>query len=406
MTAGPKRQLSRDGSAPLSAAVFATLLIGCGSQPGEPTSEARAGLTQPPVAQIERLVPAGDPFLHREGASISAVNNKLYLVRGVAADVETQTNTFPTDVVQLHKNAKAKQLSQDGASSPGGLAYHCTAADEHDGAGALYLFGGANYVFQARPDFFASLTVSDALFRYDLAHETWQRISTAGARPSARSGCAAELLDGALFMFAGLSRFFVVNNEMWRFDPDSQTWQLLAPNGPLPPPRFRPASALDHETGKIYYYSGHAIGPNFTQPRLGDFWVYDIATNTFEQLPSQIDPPRDEGTISVLEATNGRKYVVHVAGHTESPTQQLCAGFPEALSPTTDEIWAYDVEARSWSLLETTGDPAPRLHFHAGARLHDEYYFATGWREEPDPVRVCQQVFEENVFRLTLVAPK
>lgn len=349
-------------------------------------------------ARFEAIEPTGDVLTHRSGHSVVAVKQKLYVVRGVTDDFETQTNTFPEDVLRFNPRTEKTRALRERGEAPGGLSYSCAAGSNAQG-GSLYLFGGANYVFELRPDFFSSLVVSDALYRFDIPRQRWTLLEPDGARPTARSGCAAELFGGDMYMFGGISRFFEVNAELWKFQPASETWAQLEPEGPVPPPRYKPAVALDRAAGELYYYGGLAFGPAGFE-RLDDFWVYDIAANTFRQLPSGIDPERDQGSMTVLTAPGGKRYVVHVGG--DLPTTVACTGFPQ-LAAATAEVWAFDIDAETWTLLPVAG-PAPRIEYHAGATLNNRFYFAGGWAEEPDPEQTCRQAWNEQIFELSLAS--
>jgi len=349
------------------------------------------------AAKVEQV--GEDVVLERSGHSMVSVENGLYVARGVRDDFDTQANTFPEDVLRLHRRSgNVRALAERGAERPGGLSHSCAAGGEAHG-GAFYLFGGASYVFELRPDFFSSLVVSDALYRFDVPERRWTLLEPADPRPSARSGCAAQLFDGALYMFAGISRSFEVNDELWKYQPELGTWAELHPEGAMPSPRYKPAVALDEEAGRIYYYGGLAFGPEGFA-RIDDFWVYDIASNTFRELPSGMQPVRDQGSMGVLRAPGGKRYVVHVGG--DLPTDVSCTGFPQ-LARATSEIWAFDIANETWSLLKNRGR-MPRLEYHAGATLHDRFYFAGGWAEQPDAERTCRQEWNPHFFELSLVS--
>jgi len=349
------------------------------------------------IAKVE--VVGEDPVLERSGHSMVEVKNRLYVARGVRDDFDSQTNTFPEDVLKLDRhNGNVRRLVERGAERPGGLSYSCAAGSDEAGE-TFYLFGGANYVFELRPDFFSSLVVSDSLYRFDVHTRRWTLLEPAGPRPSARSGCTAQFFRGDLYMFAGISRFFEVNDELWKFQPDLGTWTQLFPEGPVPSPRYKPAVAIDERAGKIYFYGGLAFGPEGFA-RIDDFWVYDITSNSFRQLPSGIAPVRDQGSMGVLAAPGGKRYVVHVGG--DVPTDVSCTGFPQ-LAEATDEVWAFDIAAETWALLETDGW-MPRIEYHAGATVKNRFFFAGGWAEEPDPARTCRQEWNPHFFQLSLVS--
>src|SRR5690606_18558823 len=102
--------------------------------------------------------------------------------------------------------------------------------------------------------------VFDTLWRYRVTNGQWTLIEPSGPRPSARVGCNAEFHDGSMYVFGGLNRFFAVNNELWRFDTDTETWTQLQPSGPLPPARFISATTFDHDEGKLYIFNGLRFG--------------------------------------------------------------------------------------------------------------------------------------------------
>jgi hypothetical protein len=347
------------------------------------------------VAEVQQI--GEDARLERSGHSMVSVGQRLFVTRGVRDDFDTQTNTFPEDVLRIGAHSgHVRALAQRGDEQPDGLSYSCVAADPSRG-GSLYLFGGGNYVFELDPDFFASLFVSDALYRFDVPTRRWQLLEPAGPRPAARNGCAAHFFDGSVYMFAGISRFFDVSDELWKYDPGLDSWTQLAPSGPVPPARYKPATAIDESAGKIYYYGGLAFGPEGFA-RIDDFWVYDIASNSFRQLPSGISPVRDQGALTVLSTPEGKRYVVHVGG--DVPTDVSCTGFPQ-LAEATSEVWAFDIEAETWALVSTQG-PMPRIEYHAGASIGQSFYFAGGWAEQPDPARTCRQDWNPYIFELSL----
>ena len=384
------------------------LVVGCSDgeaddrgADGDRGSQSSAHHVQVLKAKVERMQVDGDPFLHRTGHQVVAVKNDIFIMRGVEDDIATQTNTFRDDLFRLDPKNKHRvrmnELRERGDAIPPATAFHCAVGDDRRG-GSLLSFGGAHFLFQGDPAFFQSFVVFDTLWRYRVSNKRWEAIEPAGVKPAARAGCNAEYHDGSMYVFGGLNRFLQLNNELWRFDTASETWTKLTPVGPVPEPRFIGATAVDHETGKIYLYNGHRATASGFQS-IGDFWVYDVATNAFRQLPPVPAPARDEGTLSILRGPHGKKYLVHTAGHTATPV--LCTGFTENTT-ALDEIWAFDPEAESWQQLDVVGD-APRLHFVRGVTVGNEHYLVGGWADVPDPVNTCRQQWNEDVYRVSLV---
>jgi N-acetylneuraminic acid mutarotase len=361
--------------------------------------QASAHHAQVLKAKVEKLRLKGDPFLHRTGHQVAAVKDDIFIFRGVEDDIATATNTFRDDLFRLDpkhgERARMKEMRERGDAIPPETGFHCMASDNKR---SLLSFGGAHYLFQGDPAFFQSFVVYDTLWKYDVSDKRWQVIQPVGTKPAPRAGCNAEYHDGSLYVFGGLNRFFALNNELWRFDTATTSWTQLTPSGPVPEARFIGATTTDHDTGRIYLFNGHRSTPLGFQT-IGDFWVYDTATNAFRALPSIPAPARDEGTLSLLHAPGGKKYLVHTAGHTATPVQ--CTGFVERTS-AINEIWAFDLDAETWQQLEVEGD-APRLEFVRGATVDNEHYLVGGYSDVPDPVNICRQQWNEDVYRVSLV---
>jgi len=80
----------------------------------------------------------------------------------------------------------------------------------------MLLFGGANL----------SEAPFDDLWAYDLGRETWSELKPAGARPTARAwhAMAFDNEAGILVLFGGGRTRSAYTNEVWTFDPRTDTW--------------------------------------------------------------------------------------------------------------------------------------------------------------------------------------
>jgi hypothetical protein len=407
------RVVIRSAAGGTALALAAIALGACGSTATTPTptqSESTGSIAKTtealapectPRAKFEAVQTSGDPFPHRTGHAAATLGDELYIARGVADDIDTQTNTFRDDLfrghLEGHDRADFSQLAENGAAIPGSLGFPCMASDDREG-GSLLLFGGADYLFELNPGFFASFTPSNALWRYQVHTGTWTELAPSGALPSRRNGCSAARFGQSMYMFGGLSRFLAPDNELWRYDIDANTWQELSPSGSLPPPRFIAASALDEERGNFYVYNGlTATARGFDQ--IGDFWVYDIAGNSWRQITTTPTPPRNKGVFSLLSGPCGKRYLVYSTGNIDTTVH--CTGFDENTT-AINEVWAFDLEAETWQQLETVGD-APRLNFAQGATVNNKQVLVGGWYDVPDPVKVCRQVWNETAYEVSLV---
>jgi hypothetical protein len=385
-------------------------LAGCGftsntsgEAPAERVEQAASALGRSctPAAKVEQVRIGGDTFLHRTGHAVARLKDDVYVARGVDDDIDTQSNTFRDDLFRLDPRPGDRgtfdRLSEQGAAIPGPMAYPCMVGDD-EGSGTLLLFGGAHYVFELDPNFVSSFEPFDTLWQYRPSGGRWTALAPQGPRPGARNGCNAEFFGHAMYVFGGLGPSLQTNNELWRYDTRAETWTLLPAPGPVPPPRFIGASTLDREEGKIYVYNGlHATAEGFSP--IGDFWVYEIATNAWRQLANTPTPPRAKGALSVLRGPCGKKYLVYTGGNIDTTVR--CAGFDEDTT-ATNEIWAFDTEAETWQKLDTVGS-APRLEFVQGVTVRDRQILVGGWFDVPDPAKICRQVWNESVYQVTLV---
>jgi N-acetylneuraminic acid mutarotase len=255
------------------------------------------------------------------------------------------------------------------------------------GAGAaaigqrLYVFGGAPYISPA-------FTTND-LWCYDTVSGGWEQLSPwrgpqhgagydATARYPGPRYCANLVAHGqALYLFSGRDldksgeRDVVLGgtgpewfNDLWRYDPGRNAWDLLQPDDP---------SAQSFSAGAAYpaarYGSGHVVcGDSFYLfggycSRAGgqdrnDFWRYDFAAGRWRQLhpdDGRTDYDRDDGyppvrRVPTLQAINqtlflfgGLNYSIGPAerGYWSQPGGGRRRPHPVPLS----DLWRCDLEA-------------------------------------------------------------
>jgi hypothetical protein len=149
-------------------------------------------------------------------------------------------------------------------------------------AGRMYVFGGG----------FGDSTFSDEMHRYDPSVPAWVPIE--GARPGARYDAMMFPLtdDGPLLMYAGSlgpegAAFF---NDIWLFDPDSETWTEEVPTGDLGPVRRSPWVPMIDRDGFVAGYGNRGLAPEDAH---GDLAYYDFASHTWTDItPDTAPSPR------------------------------------------------------------------------------------------------------------------
>jgi len=175
-------------------------------------------------------------------------------------------------------------------------------------AGRMYLFGGG----------FSESGYSDETFRYDPASPEWVTIE--GAGPGARYDAVMVPLadDGPLLMYAGSfgpegAAFF---NDIWLFDPGSETWTEETPAGDLGPVRRSPWLPYADENGFVAGFGNSGLDADQAN---GDLAYYDFASHTWTDItpaggpgPRSFTQPLAGGPSAVAYMLGGYDNVVPV----------------------------------------------------------------------------------------------
>jgi len=137
--------------------------------------------------------------------------------------------------------------------------------------------------------------------------------------------------------------------EVWAFHTDCNNFEQLDP-GPGMPARGRYALAHDVAGGRALIHGGrYRDGTSGTYTVLDDLWAYDLATDTWAELPSG-PPPRSNHAMVVV----GDKLVLFGGNASNDGL---------AFTPL-DDTWVFDLGAETWTELSTTNTPSARL-FHS-----------------------------------------
>ena len=207
-----------------------------------------------------------------------------------------------------------------------------------DGATA-YLFGGRD-----------GGTLFDDLWAYDLATDTWRQISNAGTGPPARFGHNAAWAEGiGLVVFAGQAggTFF---NDLWAFDPTTDSWRALPAGGAKPVSRYGSCAAIGPD-GRLW------ISHGFTSEgqRFADTRAYDFATGTWTD-----ETPAGDAPI---------KRCLHACWWTASDAFILYGGQTTGVTALGDR-WVL-IPRGSWVMVEPDLTPSGDRNLYAAARWGD-----------------------------------
>ena len=176
----------------------------------------------------------------------------------------------------------------------------------------------------------------------------WTQLDPAGYKPEARSRYAMvyDRDDREMIIFGGrgdLNGASQEYNDTWAYDPATDGWTNLDPNGVSPNGRFFHSMVYLSGLGKVLLFGGGSEGD---QKLLRDTWVYDPGTNAWTLLSPSGDVPSGRyGQAMAFDSTRGK--VILFGGMRNSSL--------------LDDTWAYDPQRNTWTQLDPGGDtPSPR----------------------------------------------
>lgn len=162
------------------------------------------------------------------------------------------------------------------------------------------------------------------IWALNMRNAIWQRLNFTGYVPPARSGTTAVVYGATIYLFGGEcgSTYFA---DFHTIDLNSMTIQQIRCDTPMPCPRTGHVMAIRNQ--QIIIWGG------FNDQILDDLWLYDIPSNTWRNLPSDV-PGRDHACWAVL---NNKLYI-------------SCAS-------KIDDMIIYDFDTQKIDSIVVTGSP-------------------------------------------------
>ncbi len=267
---------------------------------------------------------------------------RLILFGGRGADGDLNDLWF-LDLQQLESGARWTRIETSDEVVPAARFTHNAVYDPQ--AHRMLVWAGRK-VDSAGSAFF------NDVWAYDIGSSTWAELDAGEPQPNTRYGTAAifDPVAGHLVTFAGFTaagRF----EDTWRFDPKTAAWTDISPAEGNPGRRCLHSASYDAARHRMIIYGGQRSGP------LDDLWALDLATQRWTEL---LPPTRPGGrfyTANIYDSGNDR--VLIFGGNLGSPG-------------LSNELWSFDLQMESWTLLEPMGDPPVPREGAAGVFLEEK----------------------------------
>jgi|GEM_PF-1888086 len=194
---------------------------------------------------------------------------------------------------------------------------------------------------------------------------TWTQIP--GTAPPPRFG-APMIFDSKnnLFVLFGGEKYVYSLGDTWTFNPSTRAWSNKNPS-PAPPQRARAAMAYDEKSGKALLFGGLNKGLGSL---LSDTWLYDAATNTWQQVSTTTAPSARQWPSLACDG-NG---VFYLFGG-----WRVDAG--GGLGQYLDDTWKFDMATMQWTQLSPSTSPLAQSQGVLIPIGGDKFALINGWRD-------------------------
>ncbi|KAE9983892.1 hypothetical protein Vi05172_g9889 [Venturia inaequalis] len=232
----------------------------------------------------------------RYGAAVNAMASKegwVYMMGGL---VNSQMVKGDLWMVEVGNGSMACYPVNTTSEGPGPRVGH-----------ASLLVGNAFIVFGGDTKLEDGDVLDDTLYLLNTATKQWSRASPAGPRPAGRYGHTLNILGSKIYIFGGQVEGYFFN-DLVAFDLNSlqmpgNRWEVMVPNGgdgtgPVPKPRTNHSIVTWQD--KLFLFGG-TDGTQW----FNDVWTYDPRTNSWSELDciGYIPAPREGHAAALVNDT-------------------------------------------------------------------------------------------------------
>lgn len=254
----------------------------------------------------------------------------------------------------------------------------------------------------------------DELWRYSPESGAWAELRTQGDKPPPRLSHTSvwDALGGQMLVYGGGCGAGCFRDDIWSFQPATQSWSKLPWVGPTPSARGGHSGVWDPVGGRLLVFAG-----SNPQGTLRDLWAFRPGTYTWARLAVERpdflalsahravwDSARSQ--MVVLDSGANRLWVYRPADNTwAEPTQPTLAP-PSRQDPSAlwdpegrrvlvfgghgrlgylDDLWSYDPARNSWALVMPSGPSPPGRFRHAAVwdPIGSQMLVFGGYRDGP-----------------------
>lgn len=184
--------------------------------------------------------------------------------------------------------------------------------------------------------------ITNDTFSFSQEGAVWRQLAPEQQGPVPAQRCHHTLTEvpGAdqAILFGGFSRSGRFN-DTWRFDFDAQAWTELATSGATPARRCLHASAFLESRDELLMFGGIAGGGNRATDFFADTHVLEVDTGVWTRVDGE-GPSAREGPVMFYSDAIDAAFLWGGKAFDHYPT----------------ELWRFDVDARTWSQIATSGE--------------------------------------------------